>query len=81
MCFGSPTPPRPLKPPPLPPAPAPPPPPPKPAPAPKQTQPVGSQPDLRIGAQKKASTQKNRVTSSSLRNTLNISGNEGGLNS
>lgn len=82
MCFLQPKAPKPPPPPPpLPPAPAPPPPPPKPAPAPKQTQPVGSQPDLRVGAQKKAATQKNRVTSNSLRSTLNISGSEGGLNS
>jgi len=80
MCFSQPKPPSPPKPPPLPPAQKPPPPPSKPAPAPKPTQPVQSQPDLRVGSLKKSSAQKNRVSSNSLRGTLNIGGNEGGLN-
>ena len=80
MCFSQPTPPSPPKPPPLPPAPKPPPPPSKPAPAPKPTQPAQSQPDLRVGGQKKSSSQSNRVSSNSLRSTLNISAGEGGLN-
>ena len=82
MCFGSSAPKPPPPPPPLPPAMKAPDPPPRPAPAPKMLQPVGSQPDLRIGAQKKSSsTQRNRVSANSLRGTLNIGGNSGGLNS
>jgi hypothetical protein len=81
MCFSQPKTPTPPKPPPLPPAPAAPAPPPKPAPAPKAMQPVGSQPDLRVGGMKRQSTQKNKVTSNSLRSTLNIGGSDGGLNS
>ena len=81
MCFSQPKPPSPPKPPPLPPAQKPPPPPPKPAPAPKPLQANGATPDLRVGATKSASAQKNRVTSNSLRGTLNIGGNTGGLNS
>jgi hypothetical protein len=83
MCFGSPKPPSPPKPPPLPPAPPAPAPPPKPAPAPKAAQPVDSQPDLRVGSQKRAdsSGRNKRTTSSSLRSSLNIGGNSGGLNS
>ena len=82
MCFGSPKPPSPPKPPPLPPAAPAPPPPPKPAPAPKQMQPVGSQPDLRVGGMKRESAgARNKVSGSSLRSTLNIGGNSGGINS
>ena len=81
MCFSQPKPPSPPKPPPLPPAPKPPAPPPAPAPAPKALQPTGSSPDLRIGDVKNSgSSQKNRVSSNSLRGTLNIGGNSGGLN-
>lgn len=81
MCFSQPKPPSPPKPPPLPPAPKPPAPPPAPAPAPKALQAVGSAPDLRIGAAKQSkSNQSNRVNSNSLRGSLNISGNSGGLN-
>ena len=84
MCFGSPKPPSPPKPPPLPPAPAAPAPPPKAAPAPVAAQPVDSQPDLRVGSQKRAASspgQAKKTTSSSLRGSLNIGGNSGGLNS
>jgi hypothetical protein len=84
MCFTQPKPPRPPKPPPLPPAPAAPTPPPTPAPAPKAAQPVGSQPDLRVGSQKRAesSSRNKKTTSSSLRSSLNIGGTStGGLNS
>jgi hypothetical protein len=58
-------------------------PPPPPAPAPKPLQLEGSRPDLRIGGQKKmaGSSQRNRVSANSLRGTLNIGGNSGGLNS
>jgi len=73
MCFTQPKPPRPPKPPPLPPAPAP-----------KAAQPVGSQPDLRVGSQKRAesSSRNKKTTSSSLRSSLNIgNSNAGGLNS
>ena len=80
MCFGGSTPSPPPPPPKLPEAPKPPPPPAKPAPPPQPLQPAASQPDLRIGEAKKASSQKNRVSSNSLRGTLNISGNDGGLN-
>lgn len=82
MCFGLPKPPSPPPPPPLPPAPAAPAPPPKPAEAPKSLQPVGSQPDLRVGGMKRESSTKNKVSTNSLRSTLNIGGaNSGGLNS
>lgn len=83
MCFSQPKPPSPPKPPPLPPAPAPPAAPPKPAPAPQQLQPVGSQPDLRVGAVKTSSRRKREGSTSSLRSTLNIGGgsSSGGLNS
>jgi hypothetical protein len=82
MCFNQPKPPRPPKPPPLPPAPVAPAKPAPPAPAPKPAQPAGSQPDLRVGGMRKASTgSSRRVSSSTLRNTLNIGNNTGGLNS
>ena len=84
MCFGSaPRPQAPPKPPPLPPAPPAPAPPPKPAPAPAAAQPVGSQPDLRVGSQKRAQSgaTNKKTTSSSLRSSLNIGGTTGGLNS
>ena len=81
MCLGSPKPPSPPPPPPLPPPPAAPAPPPKPVEAPKSLQPVGSQPDLRVGGMKRESSTKNKVSGSSLRSTLNIGGNAGGLNS
>lgn len=80
MCLSSPKPPTPPRPPQLPPPPEPPPPPAKPAPAPKLTQPVQSQPDLRIGKQKKTGTQSNRVGANTLRGTLNINSGSGGLN-
>ena len=84
MCFSAPKPPRPPKPPPLAPAPAAPAPPPKAAPAPVAAQPVGTQPNLRVGSQKRAdsSGRSNKVSSSSLRSSLNIGGTDtGGLNS
>jgi hypothetical protein len=82
MCLGSPSAPSAPKPPPLAPAAPAPPPPPKPAPAPKQMQPVGSQPDLRVGGMKRESAgARNKVSGSNLRSTLNIGGNAGGLNS
>jgi len=82
MCFGSaPKAPTPPKPPPLPPAPPAPAPPPKPAAPTQKLQPVDSQPDLRVGGMKRQSTQKNKVTSNSLRSTLNIGGSDGGINS
>jgi hypothetical protein len=84
MCFSQPKPQAPPKPPPLPPAPPAPAPPPKAAPAPAAAQPVGSQPDLRVGSQKRSdsSGRNKKVTSSSLRSSLNIgSSNSGGLNS
>ena len=65
----------------LPEAPKPPPAPAKPAPPPQPLQPASSAPDLRIGDMKKSSSQKNRVSSNSLRGTLNVSNNSGGLNS
>lgn len=85
MCFASsaPKPQAPPKPPPLPPAPPAPAPPPKPAPAPAAAQPVASQPDLRVGSQKRAQSggTNRKTTSSSLRSSLNIGGTTGGLNS
>ena len=84
MCFSQPKPASPPKPPPLPPAPPAPAPTPKPAPAPVAAQPVGSQPDLRVGSQKRADGSGGRnkkTTSSSLRSSLNIGGSSGGLNS
>ena len=81
MCLGSPKPPSPPKPPALPPAPPAPAPPPKPAQAPKSLQPVGSQPDLRVGGMKRESSSRNKVSGSSLRSTLNIGGGTGGINS
>jgi len=85
MCLGSaPKPAAPPKPPPLPPPPPAPAPPPKAAPAPAAAQPVGSQPDLRVGSQKRAesSSRNKKTTSSSLRSSLNIGGTDtGGLNS
>ena len=82
MCFSQPKPPSPPKPPPLPPAPAPPAAPPKAAPAPQQLQPVGSQPDLRVGVNKSTSRKQSQGSFGSLRSSLNIGGsNTGGLNS
>ena len=82
MCFSQPKPPSPPKPPPLPPAAPAPAPPPKPAPAPRQLQPVGSQPDLRVGALKTTKNRRREGSTSSLRSTLNIGGGDtGGLNS
>ena len=83
MCFSSPKPSAPPKPPPLPPAPPAPAPPPKAAPAPAAANPVESQPDLRVGTQKRAQSgaTNRKTTSSSLRSSLNIGGNSGGLNS
>jgi len=81
MCFSQPKPASPPKPPPLPPAPPAPAPPPKPAPAPKATKPVGSQPDLRVGGMKRESSSKSKVSSNSLRSSLNIGGTSGGINS
>ncbi len=82
MCFSQPKPAAPPKPPPLPPPPPAPAPPPKAAPAPKQMQPVGSQPDLRVGGMKRESSgSRNKVSGSSLRSSLNIGGNAGGINS
>ena len=84
MCFGSaPKPQAPPKPPPLPPPPPAPAPPPKAAPAPVAANPVDSQPDLRVGSQKRAASSgmNKKTTSSSLRSSLNIGGSGGGLNS
>ena len=84
MCFSSPKPASPPKPPPLPPPPPAPAPPPKAAPAPVAAQPVESQPDLRVGSQKRtasSSGMSKKTTSSNLRGSLNIGGNSGGLNS
>lgn len=81
MCFSQPKPATPPKPPPLPPAPPAPMPAPKPAQPPKSMQPVGSQPDLRVGGQKRQSSTRNKVSSGSLRSSLNIGGSSGGINS
>lgn len=84
MCFSQPRPASPPKPPPLPPPPAAPAPPPKAAPAPTAAQPVDSQPDIRVGSQKRnasSGAQTRKTTSSSLRGSLNIGNNSSGMNS
>jgi len=80
MClFKAPKPPKLPDPPPLPKV-APPAPPPPPVLAPKQLQPEGAAPDLRIGSQKAVSSSRKRVNSSSMKSSLNMGGNAGGLN-
>ena len=80
MCFSQPKAPKVPKPKPLPPAYAAPPPPPPPKPAPVQLQQPDAKPDLRIGSQKASSSRAGKVSQSSLKSGLNISGNSGGIN-
>ena len=79
MCFSQPKPPSPPKPPPLQKVVAPPPPP-APAAAPKPLQQPDAKPDLRIGSQKSTSSSRSKVSGSSLKSSLNMGGNNQGLN-
>ena len=79
MCFSQPKAPSPPKPPPLQQV-APPAPPPAPAAAPKPVQAADAKPDLRIGSQKSSSASRSKVSGSSLKSSLNMGGNNQGLN-